>query len=683
MIQFPNININIQIKGKLMTGTFKTASFSIGENQSLPSLNQVIIMVLMLFSSCLGAQTYLIDFSSWQNPNDGGAAFTWNSLTSSQTNVILVDDAGVSGAVTLAHDLQADNNHNSAWTAGNVGWVDTRAVDGLYSGTNGSVTISGLDNGTFYGIDVVSLETSFPSVADIRVQGNFANSNRLGTTALGDNWDTAVDGANNWLTWTNVLPASGSITVSITAVNPGYSTLSAIRIQVLGVANTAPTAQGFSIDPVENSTYTFATGDFSYTDIDGDTLDHVLIEVLPVNGILYLDANNNDLFDGGEQLNNGSLVSKSSLDNGHLQYVQNGVLNATVQFEVNDGTESSSGDYLVQIVMTPVPAIVNSVNVPSNDTYINNENLDFTVNFSKNVDVNITNGLPFLGLTIGGSDVAANYISGDGLSALLFRYVVQSGDEDTDGISVNSLSLNGGIISSNGGLAANSALNAVGNTSAVLVDAIAPQLQSVTRQSPLSSPTSADQVTLRYAFTESVSGIQSFNFASNNPTVITTISVNPVSSSIYDVTFGGPALAEYNGSIIFGLIISGITDLPGNAMQNATVIGVNDNSYVFENTYFIGGVVSGLLEGNYLVLTNQGGDDETIMTNGVYVFDSPLVNEEAYLIEIDLQPNSPIQPCTVSNGDSSINAADVIDIDIICETGTDLIYRNGFEVINF
>ena len=45
-------------------------------------------------------------------------------------------------------------------------------------------------------------------------------------------------------------------------------------------------------------------------------------------------------------------------------------------------------------------------------------------------------------LTIGSTSRQADYVSGSGTSALVFRYTVQSGDLDTDGI-VASLSANG------------------------------------------------------------------------------------------------------------------------------------------------------------------------------------------------------------------------------------------------
>lgn len=639
-----------------------------------------LLSSLLLISTVASCETYLIDFSQFETP--GG---NWNSLLSNQTtNVALIDDeTGVNGAATLSHTLGGvDSNISGGWTAGNVGWIDTAAVsDGIYSFPNASVTISGLSNGSTYAIDLVAVETEFPSVADFQVHGQFADSNRLGTTALGDDWNTAVDGLNNWLTWDAVMPNSGSITLSVYAPG-GYTTLNAIRIRSVGTPNTPPTATNFTAQVTENQTHTFLTSDFSYSDADADPLDHLVIEQIPAHGVLYLDGNNNDSFDNGEGVNTGESVIKSELDNGNLQYIQNGANNTSFQFEVNDGIESSDQNYVATLNLTPVPAVVNSVSVPNAMTYNANSSLNFSVVFSKIVDVNQNNGSPGLELTIGSSVVMADYQGGSGSNTLNFTYSIQAGDFDNDGIGVNALLLNNGSIQSNGTVDANLTLNAVGDTSLVLVDAVAPQVQSVTRLNPATSPTSADQVTLRYTFTEAVNNVQDGNFFSNNPSVITSINATSFAADVYDVEFSGSALAEFNGSIVFGLIPSGISDSANNPMISSAVIGTNNNSYEFINLYFIGGTVNGLLEGNYMVLTNNDGDDEIITTNGPYVFDTPLTHQESFQVDIDLTPIDPIQPCQIFNASAAINGDDVTNIDVTCEVGNDLINRNGFEQID-
>ena len=135
---------------------------------------------------------------------------------------------------------------------------------------------------------------------------------------------------------------------------------------------------------------------------------------------------------------------------------------------------------MVQATVTindPDPApTVSSVSVPADNTYAASDNLDFTVNASENVTVS---GTPQLALTIGSTSRQADYVSGSGTSALVFRYTVQSGDLDTDGIVVGSLSANGGTLRDSANNDMSLALNSVGNTTAVLVDASAPTVSSV------------------------------------------------------------------------------------------------------------------------------------------------------------------------------------------------------------
>ncbi len=107
-------------------------------------------------------------------------------------------------------------------------------------------------------------------------------------------------------------------------------------------------------------------------------------------------------------------------------------------------------------------------------------------------------------------------------------------------------------------------------------------------------------------------------------------------------------------------------------------LGVQIEVSCITNSYFIGGIVDGLLSGNYLVLQNNGGDDKVITVDGPYIFDSPLLDEQTYSVTIDLQPNNPIQPCFVQNGQSTLAGADVTNVNIECLFGDDLIFRDSF-----
>ena len=119
---------------------------------------------------------------------------------------------------------------------------------------------------------------------------------------------------------------------------------------------------------------------------------------------------------------------------------------------------------------------VTSVGVPANGYYKAGDALTFTVNFSENVDVTVT---PQLDVVIGATTQQASYVSGSGTNALTFTYVVQSGENDLDGISLGALTLNGGTIQDAATNDADLTLNSIGSTTGVLVDAVAPTITSV------------------------------------------------------------------------------------------------------------------------------------------------------------------------------------------------------------
>ncbi|SEL22912.1 Calx-beta domain-containing protein, partial [Aquimarina amphilecti] len=164
-------------------------------------------------------------------------------------------------------------------------------------------------------------------------------------------------------------------------------------------SNTAPTATSFTASPgpVENAVYTFATANFGYNDTDSDPLNNLLIEIVPTAGTLYVDANNSDTFDGGEELTNGSTVSLANLNAGNLQYIQNGSTNTSFQFEVNDGTENSTGNYVATLNVTALSSItVNDPTVSEGDA--GTATLQYTVSLDQaasgtiTVDVATSNG---------------------------------------------------------------------------------------------------------------------------------------------------------------------------------------------------------------------------------------------------------------------------------------------------
>ncbi|GGY31990.1 DUF4214 domain-containing protein [Pseudoduganella albidiflava] len=127
----------------------------------------------------------------------------------------------------------------------------------------------------------------------------------------------------------------------------------------------------------------------------------------------------------------------------------------------------------------PTAPVVESVGVPAPGAYSSGEHLDFTVTFSETVLVDTNSGTPALGLVIGGQTVQALYAEGSGTATLTFRYTLVGGLEDADGIDVTDLALHGGTIRDIADNEADITLQAVGDTTGVLVDTAAPSVVAV------------------------------------------------------------------------------------------------------------------------------------------------------------------------------------------------------------
>ncbi|MDE0350320.1 MAG: hypothetical protein OXM56_11520, partial [Gammaproteobacteria bacterium] len=84
-------------------------------------------------------------------------------------------------------------------------------------------------------------------------------------------------------------------------------------------------------------------------------------------------------------------------------------------------------------------------------TYAEGDGIEITVTFDRAVHVT---GDPVLTLSVGGRSRAAGLVSGSGTPSLIFRYIVQTGDVDDDGVSVAANALSGGTIEDGDGKAA-------------------------------------------------------------------------------------------------------------------------------------------------------------------------------------------------------------------------------------
>ena len=235
-----------------------------------------------------------------------------------------------------------------------------------------------------------------------------------------------------------------------------------------------------------------------------------------------------------------------------------------------NGTSSGSPVQVATVVDAPV---VTSVSVPANGTYTAGQNLDFTLNFSANVNVSTSGGTPRVALTIGTTTVYASYLSGSGTSALVFRSTITEGSADNDGIALGaSIDLNGGTIRNGSSTDATATLNSVGSTSSVLVDGVRPTATIVVADNALRiGETSLVTIT----FSEAVTGFNNADLTIANGTL------TAVSSSDGGVTWTAtltPMASTTDSTNVITLDNTGMADVAGNTGSGTT----DSNNYAID-----------------------------------------------------------------------------------------------------
>ena len=120
-----------------------------------------------------------------------------------------------------------------------------------------------------------------------------------------------------------------------------------------------------------------------------------------------------------------------------------------------------------------------TVTGPAADNYVTGDVISFQVKFPFNLAVT---GTPRLRLMVGATTRYADYVSGDGASTLHFSYTVVGADNDSDGVALQALELNGGTLkfTSNGVVAdANIATVGAATYSSVLIDNTVPTVTTL------------------------------------------------------------------------------------------------------------------------------------------------------------------------------------------------------------
>jgi len=83
------------------------------------------------------------------------------------------------------------------------------------------------------------------------------------------------------------------------------------------------------------------------------------------------------------------------------------------------------------------------------------------------------------------------------------------------------------------------------------------------------------------------------------------------------------------------------------------------------NSYRVTGTVQGLA-GSGLVLQDNGGDDLAVAADGSFQFATPVASGSGYAVTLRSTPATPRQACTVSHASGTMQAQDVLDVQVSC-----------------
>ncbi|WP_141400505.1 DUF4347 domain-containing protein [Magnetospirillum sp. 15-1] len=404
----------------------------------------------------------------------------------------------------------------SPGAANSLGNAKAIVVDGVVP-TVSAVT-SSTANGSYKVGDTISVQVNFSE--NVTVTGTPQLTLETGTTDRTINY--ASGSGSSSLTFTYTVQAGDTtadldyISTSALVLNGGsikdaVGNDATLTLASPGAANSLGNAKAIVVDGVAPtvSGVTSSTANGSYKVGDTISVQVNFSESVTVTGTpqLTLETGTTDRtvdYTSGSGTN--SLTFTYTVQAGDttadLDYVSTGALvlnggsikdavgnDATLTL-TSPGAANSLGNAKA-IVIDTTAATVTSVSVPADKTYGIGQNMDFTVNFDEAVTVDTTGGTPRIAVTLNiGGTVYADYVSGSGSSALVFRLLPQRDNDDNDGVTVGALGLNGGTIKDAAGNNATLTLNGVASTTAVQVDGKAPDAPTLTVPATAASSTS-------------------------------------------------------------------------------------------------------------------------------------------------------------------------------------------------
>ncbi|MCK5831800.1 MAG: DUF4347 domain-containing protein, partial [Methylococcales bacterium] len=312
-----------------------------------------------------------------------GNAILRNSIHTNSSMGLDLDNDGVSLNDLNDVDASANNNQNFP--------ILTSAVT-----TGAQITITGSFNSTAN--NYFRIEFFSNSIGDASGHGE-------GEIYLGFE-EVLTDGSGNAninSTFNTAVPHGSVISATATKSEITYLTYtntSEFALNILAeIVNTAPQGADKTITTPEDTNYVFTALDFGFVDTTTplNNLLNVIITSPPSNGTLYLDANGDNIINGGETLMANSVVSIANINSGRLKFLPalnaNGLGYDSFTFQVqDDGGTANNGidtDQSANTITIDVTAI-NDAPIAANASSAIFEDTTFAQLFLTGTDVDGT-----------------------------------------------------------------------------------------------------------------------------------------------------------------------------------------------------------------------------------------------------------------------------------------------------
>jgi len=486
------------------------------------------------------------------------------------------------------------------------------------------------------------------TVTDLRDMGLTATPDNTGPFSVG----------THIITWTSDADSAGSVstaeqTVTITDTTAPNLTLNGLAVIDLLVGDTYNDAGATASDLVD--------GDLTSQIIPTNPVDTSLAGVYTVNYSVTDSNGNNNSIDrtvnvraiiGGtvSGLTGGESVVIS--DGSQQLTLSNGVYSFTTEYD-------AMSMYMVSIVTQPGGPIMQTCmlsNQTGNITAGNIDNIDINCaidSFALNVDVTGLDSANSIVLSTNGQSLP---IASDGS----FNFPMPIEDGENYAVIVNmqptqpsqECTVTGGTNNDGSGTIAGSAVLVTVNcvTNSYFIGG------SVSGLEP------GNEITLSLN-----NGLETIQWNTNAAFVFS----NPLLDlSAYSVT----VTEETSNPTQTCIVNNGSGNLNGQDIVDVEVICNIDQ-------YFIGGQLTGLIDGDTVTIQNNGTDDLILNANGAFVFSTPLDDLSQFNVSILEQSGSNGIRCTIKFNSGTINGDDISNVFVNCDGINELIFKDGFEAL--